>query len=615
MLRRLAVLLILSSFISGCVKRIPASAGGDRTLVAGQSVSFGEETEVPEGALVVWTMGEGTELSGSRITHAWHAPGSYQVKVQVKDTDGQQREDTARIEVTRPPLLQVLPADTEVLALLHRPAQRLGDFPLFLERLLVSGKDANASLNSIRDLAGFDPFSEKGLRSAGLDPQGGVAGISRQVEGKTSFTVVYSVGDSQVAQDTVRRIWSRTIKTEEIPSKSDPAITEMRKKDKQELIAAFMLYRGHLWISPAEKEGFDPVAGLAGLKVAKGSLAESAEYKKAAATRKDLGGLHFYISRKLFQRASADKGIQAKMAKILGYLRADLDVDADGIQVDASLGLTGPEVSVLAGTLRARNAVPDFGTMIARDPHLVTKLSVDFPGLIKAVLDLSGQANAWATLSAALDQVEKSSGILARQGFLHNLGDNYLLSIRFQPMGLLEMISGAAGPKQSPEKLAKAVLYVQLKDPGLFAKTVEGITKLGPVAGHLRRVEAGKKRKWLIGPQATPLAMIVGEQFAILATSSSLADSAERRIANPESKLPDWPDVMASKDHQVVFFDVSRLLKDLIRAPVPRKNFAAQMTRSMISMTAGKLQSLGTVTLDAVLGKDTLAVHLRLNLR
>ncbi len=583
-------------------------------MVAGVAADFGKQTEVPEGTRITWSMGEGTELSGSRVTHAWHAPGSYQIQVKVEDPDGQQREDVARVEVTRPPLLQVLPADTEVLVLTDRPAERLRDFPLFLERLLVSGQDANAALTKMRDLVGFDPLDQKGLSAAGLDPEGGIAGVSRQLGGKTSFTIVYSISDAKLAQDTIIRIFSGTAKVEVASSKSDPAVTDIRGADKQELIAACMLYRGHLWVAPFEQDWADPLAVLAGLKTGNAAgLAGSVEYGSVVGSRKELGGLHLYVSRKLFQRVSTGRGVQEKLAGVLGNLRADLDFSSDGLIMDTFLGLSGPEISVLSGALQARNEVPDFSTLVGADQHLLAKFSVDLAGLAKALAEISGQADAWATLNAALEQLEKGSGIKARTGFLENLGDNYLVSVQIHPADVLLAASGPGGSPPHFDKIAKAVVYAQLKNPDLFIETLDSLAGFQPAKQFLRKVE-GKHRKWTIGP-AAQLTAAVGREFLVLATSTKLADAALQRIENPEKNSLGWPASMAQKDHQVLVFDVSRLINDLSGARVPQGNFGAEMARSVISMAKAKLGSLGSATLDAVLTQDALTVHLKLTLR
>jgi len=75
--RNVVVLLALFSLVvAGCVKRMPASVGGDRTLKAGEPATFGQKAEVPEGTKIVWSMGDGAELRGPQVEHAWHLPGS-----------------------------------------------------------------------------------------------------------------------------------------------------------------------------------------------------------------------------------------------------------------------------------------------------------------------------------------------------------------------------------------------------------------------------------------------------------------------------------------------------------------------------------------------------------
>jgi hypothetical protein len=258
-------LLVLCSWLSaGCVKRIPASAGGDRTLKAGEKVVFGEKAEVPEGTKIVWTMGDGAELRGPTVEHAWHLPGTYQVGVEVTDPDGQKRSDSATVTVNQMALLDVLPVEVEALFLFDRPAERMQELPVLLERLLPSGKDANAVLASLQENLGFDPLSEKGLRAAGLDPQGGLAWVALRADKGIAYVWVATILKVEEAQETFRRIFNKVGEFKEQTSPSDPAIVEIRRGEPDELVAASTVYRGHLWVCYHDEGGPDPMAALAG---------------------------------------------------------------------------------------------------------------------------------------------------------------------------------------------------------------------------------------------------------------------------------------------------------------------------------------------------------------
>jgi len=461
----------------------------------------------------------------------------------------------------------------------------------------------------MRDLAGFDPLTQRGLRAAGLDPEGGIAGVSWQLGGKSAFLIAYSVIDVGQAQDTINRIWSKTGKVEVVMSESDPRVTEIRREGKQELVAAYMLHRGHLWVAPADTDA-DPLAALADLKTVATGLTGSADYQSVAKARQEPGGVHLFLSQKIFQRAAKEEGLEEKLSGILGSLRADLDIGGDGVVIDARLGLTGPKVAVVAGALQARNQVPAFESLVGPDRHLLAKFSVDLLGLAKALVGLSGQANVWTMANAALDQLEKGSGLQARRGFLENLGDNFLLSIQLNPGEILTATAGG-GSFPGIGKMLQAVLYAQLKDADLFAKTVDSLTAQAQAAQFLKK---GKPGRWTVGP-AGNVSAAVGGGFLILATSGKLVDAALQRLEKPGKKIPDWPATMAKKDHQLLVLDIKKLLDDLTQAKIPQSNFAAQMNRSLVSMATAKLGSLGIATLDSWLAQDALSVQLRLTLR
>jgi hypothetical protein len=609
--------LVIGLLGLGCVKRLPASVGGDRRLTAGEKAEFGQKAEVPEGTEVVWSMGDGAELRGPRVEHAWHVPGTYTVGVEVTDPDGQKRSDSATVTVGRVGLLEVLPDNVEVLVSFERPAERMKELPVLLERLLPSGKDANAVLASIQENLGFDPLTEKGLEAAGLDPRGGLAWVSLRADPGVVNAAVAGIRRAEQAQETFRRLLNKMGEVKEQASPSDPAILESRRGEKDELVVASTVYRGHLWVCFQDPGGPDPVATLVALRSGRsGSLAGSAHYRKAAATRKETGAGHMFMSswylRQAQQQAAGGDEIENQVIDRLEYFRADLDLLGDKVRLHSWTGLSGEEAAVLARTFKARNRVPAFSKLVSPQEHLVVKLSVDLPGFWKAVLDLAGQGNLWEEMIGGLEQLGAGTGIRVREGLLNNLGDNHLLLVRFNPVGLLDVASRGDQARSGPADLFQAVVFSQLRDQELFVETLERLVALPPVAGLLRKPKGATRNVFEIQMSLLPLTLVVEKGFAVLSTSAGLAGQSAGRVGALPKAVEGWPEVMDRGDHQVAFMRVRRFIQDFQRAEVPRDNPGAAFMKSMAMMVLGKLSAISTATLDAALTGDTLAVNLTL---
>ncbi len=617
-----AVFVLAVGFSSlGCVKRLPASVGGDRKLTAGEKVEFGQKVEVPEGTQVVWSMGDGAELRGPRVEHAWHVPGTYTVGVEVTDPDGQKRSDSATVTVGRVGLLEVLPASVEALLSFERPAERMKELPVLLERLLPSGKDANAVLASIQENLGFDPLSEKGLESAGLDPQGGLAWVSLRAEPGVVNAAVAGIHRVDQARETFRRLLNKMGEVKEQASPSDPAILESRRGEKDELVAASTVYRGHLWVCFHEAGGPDPVAALVALRSGRGGgLAGSAHYRKAAAARKETGAGHLFMSNWYLrfaqgsdqQAGAGEDQIESQVIDRLEYFRADLDLLGDKVRLHSWTGLSGKEAAVLAKTFKARNRVPAFSKLVSPQEHLVVKLSVDLPGFWKAVLDLAGQGNLWGEMIGGLEQLGAGTGVRVREGLLDNLGDNHLLLVRLKPVGLLDVASRGDQASSGPADLFQAVVFSQLRDQDLFVDTLGRLAALPPVAGVLRKPKGATRNVFEIQAGLLPLTLVVEKGFAVLATSAGLAGQSAGRLGAFQKAVEGWPQVMDRDDHQVAFMRVHQFIEDFKRAEVPRDNPGAAFMKSMAMMVLGKLSAIYTATLDAALSGDTLAINLTL---
>ncbi|RMG52994.1 MAG: PKD domain-containing protein, partial [Acidobacteria bacterium] len=85
-----------------------ANAGPDRTVSVGMPVTFdGSASFDPDGMIVdfAWDFGDGTFASGPVVTHIYHQPGQFTVRLTVTDDEGAQSSDSAGIAVvdTEPP--------------------------------------------------------------------------------------------------------------------------------------------------------------------------------------------------------------------------------------------------------------------------------------------------------------------------------------------------------------------------------------------------------------------------------------------------------------------------------------------------------------------------------
>jgi len=625
-LRNLGIIILLSGFflLSGCVKRLPASAGPERTLLAGETVRFGEKVEVPEGAHVVWTTGDGTKLKGPSVTHAWDLPGEYQLKVTVTDSDGQQRLDKTTIKVTCPELLEVLPQNVEALILFEQPGQRLKELPLFLERLLASGRDANAALAAMHQIFGFDPFDNSGLKSVGVDPQGGIGLIQLSVEDKLISAIVVSVLNKDNILETIRTDFSHFGQMKEFPSSANMAVIEVHSLKPDQLIAAYTIYKGHLWMSFALKNNADPVKTLVGLRsnAAKGLLVESIGYKLAAKAAKDRGGIHLYVSKLALVKASQsvpgsnqpkDNQLGRNLIKKVTYFRGDADLSGDGFEARTWLGFSGEEIADLAKVFKAHTSVPAFGTYLPPNQHLTLKLSADLPGFIKTILKLGGEEAVWGEMIEALGQLGSTSKIQVKSGLLDNIGDNYLISMRFKPAGILEL-AAAGMTRPSPQKLFDLVSVVQLRDHKLFEQTIKSLAEFKGTSSFVKPSSGPGGPAWTIGLDNFLLTLVIEKGFGIFALDRQLAVETAAKLTKPVKAQALWPTEMGLNDRQVLFANVSGFLSDFKKTEPPKSNPSAAFMKAMVMASLGRIESLGTVVLDAALQGSALAFSLKLSL-
>lgn len=624
MARCFILLSLLAVLLStpACVKRIPASAGGDRKVVAGHEVVLGEVTEVPEGATVAWAMGDGTNLSGPQIRYAWQRPGRFQVSVTVTDPDGKQRQDVAHVEVTRPEILDVVPPGSGSLVLFDRPGERLRDLPLLLERLMASGQDANSILAGIREQAGFDPFRPEGWRAAGLDPTGGLALVGDD-QGE-NLIVVASLLPGDAAHETLRALLSRTGDAKEQPSQPDAAITEVRSVESGELIAASMDFRGHLWVAVPEDGKTSPVERLVSLRKAgvQPGLGTQPAFVKARQSREELGAMHLYVSGERARSqvpagaaggAPVERGIRDSLREEMTFLRGDLAVDPKSVAFELYVGLAGDWITRFAKVLRARNPVPDFRTLLSPGRHVVLKASADWFGLAQALGELGQDAEMWRQLPQVMDEAAKRTGVAVRRDLVDNLGDSWMLAIRLKVAGLL----GLAGERKERvlSDLLDGVVFVQLRDADRFFAALDELGKHEPGLGGLVADHGGGQRWWKVGSPELGLVLTPGKDMALLATSREAADAARALLDARPAPAGRWPQVLGDAAHQVLAVDLGQLVEDFERTPSPPGDASAAVAKGMIAMGLAKVGKLDALLLDAVFEDGGLRAVARLSVK
>jgi hypothetical protein len=618
----LPLFLLLTITVSACVKRIPAQAGGDRKVVAGLPIELGQPSEVPEGAAVVWKLGDGTEVQGPQVTHAWHRPGTYQVSVAVTDPDGKLRSDEAQVQVSRPPLLTILPETAGYVLVSDRPGERIKAVPLFLERLLAAGQDANAILATLREAGGFDLFSAQGWADAGLDPEGELALVG--LDGGRETMVVVALGPGEGARKILRSLLLKRGDAKEQPAEKDPAVTEVRTVDKGDLLAAYADYRGHLWVGFAE-HGSDPVRTLSDLRASKpgAGIDQEPTFKRAMGLRKADGAARLYMTRSFFElsekqeMASAGEAERRRHAQILqrlGFLRADLDLRADALVVELRLGLDGEEAKGLSAVAKARNPLPPFRGMLAANRHLMAKLSADWVGVVRTLMEAVGEVEKWKELNFAMEAFAAKSGLQLKPWLLDNLGDSFMLSLSFKGSGLLAL-SGDSATRPALQELIEGVAYLQVRDAQAFGQALDGLCGQENGLAWLRPDHQKGNKRWRLGKDAQGLFVELADGLVLIASSEELLAQARQRIAKPGSKATVWPASLEAGDTQVLALDLGQLRSDLEKAEPPSGNVSAAMLKGMLTMGLQKVGDLHTLVLEASMDATTLTLRAQLSLQ
>ena len=628
-MQRHASILVAVCLLAGCgVKRMPAAAGPERNVRAGERVLLGKKMELPEGTQIAWSTGDGNTLKGDEVTHFWDLPGEYRVEVTVTDADGQVRSDSAKVTVERPAIMEIFPVDTKALLVMERPSERLADFPLFLERLLVSGREANAVLAAINEFLGFDPFDRQALEVAGIDPAGSLAVAELGQEGFEVPVVVAAVFDRGRIIETAVRIMARTAEAEQRPSKRNRAIIEVvkkegEKKEGEQVLAAYSLYRGYLWVAFTGKQEGDPAEALAALRAEPelGGMIGRDDFKAAAAVRPERGALHLFLPREFLQipaepgsdwRQSTDMELAREFSKRLDFFRADLEVDGKNIGLDSHLGLSGEEAARLASVCAARNEVPSFGSLMPAGQHILFKLSADLFGMLRELLTLGGMREQWNVLMAALDAQGGQGGGL-RKGLLENMGDSYLVGLKLKVAGLVGVALGGKAPK--PQHLFDAVALVQLRDGDGLTELLGKMSARPDYSQLIRQYDQQGRDLWEIGSGVTSLTLAVQGDLLVVATSRKLAVDTAQQATTERQPPAWWPACMAERDQQVLFVDFNSLLEQIKNLKPGREAPSVAFLKAMLLGSLGKFESLGTLTAKARLGEGSLGVEMDLSLR
>ncbi len=633
MIRKIVPLLSVAVFFltQACVKRLPAVSGGDKKVVAGHEMSFGSPEKIPEGGSVVWSMGDGFKYKGSQIRHAWHRPGKYQVLVTVTDPDGQTRKDSSTIEVTRPALLSVIPGSAGFVLLFKTPGEKLKNVPVLMEHLFSSSAEVNSTLAKIREMLGFDPFSSDGWRNAGVDPTGGVAFAG--LNGGRDVVLVAGLLPGDRARKTIERLFLEDKQLEEKPAEKDSYITVVAKKgDPKAVELAYMDFRGHIWVSFADKKQDPkpsapqkgPVQVLAELRSAglqQGLDDNKGWFASAMASRKQEGAAELFMSREFMEFSNKEEvSSQQELAEDkafiekLNFVRVDLNLLPETIKAELRMGFVGKEAGRLAAVMRARNAVPAFRSTMAKQDHVAFKWSMNLPGLIEAIADISGEKEEWQQTLAAIDQFKAATGIDARADLLDNLGDSVMLAGRLKIAGILGL-AGQGEKKRSLDDYVDASMLVQLKDSRRFFTAIDALSHVEGMSESIRPMPQKGARLWGVGPKELGIVLSKADSMAVLASSEAEVKASLARLAKPQKPDARWPETMDKPEYQVWGMDLLQLRKDIEAFEPSAKNASGLMMKNMIMMTLAGVGKLDMLVTNAVFKDKVLVVSGSLSMK
>src|SRR5256885_711294 len=160
---------------AACIKRVAPSPGADRTTYSGLWLRFGQPQQLPEGTVITWDFGDGTEpQSGASVDHAFPRAGVYTVVETVKDRDGETRTARTHVVALRRAVPMAIPGDVGAALYMERPWAKVqvhrevaGKFSL--------GAFFDEVARSVSEAAGFDALDPKAADANGFDPDEGVA--------------------------------------------------------------------------------------------------------------------------------------------------------------------------------------------------------------------------------------------------------------------------------------------------------------------------------------------------------------------------------------------------------------------------------------------------------
>jgi hypothetical protein len=600
-MRRLFPLFLVVVLPSaGCVKRVPASAGPDISVRAGQNVELGRKQELPEGARMSWSFGDGAEIDGSHVAHSWDIAGDYKLTVTVSDPDGRTRSDEALVKVSRPELLDLLGDSVDELFLLDRPSERLRDLPLLLEKFFVSGQAANATLAWINEMLGFDPFDAQSLAGAGVDPKGSLGVLHLAASGAIGQVVVFPVLDREKALGTISQFFSPTAASEQ-PAKRDPSIIEELSADKK-TVGAYTFFGGHAWLCKAGALGMDPTELLANVRAWDGAdkLLDKPDFKRAAEGRGERGPIELFVSGSFFKRAGKG-GAQAG----LDYLIAQARPGESGLRLSGRIGLTDAAAKSLLPALRSITAVPPLGSFLPAGRHLFLKLSANPSGLLHALEDLSGQ-EVWKQLQQKLGDLEVLKKLIAC------LGDNLVVGIRLVPEGLLRL---GDPQKAKPQGTLELLAIFELANGEMLTKTLDELSKDERLRKMIKKGQQPGSNSWRLLFSKLSLNLAIEGRYAILAMPDSLVAQVAALIRNPTASPAWWPKGKEAGELQVFFADVNGFIEDFKRSAPPHDVPSAAFIKAMIMRSLSQVESLGTVMLKVAPKKQSLGFQLDFDIK
>ncbi len=139
-----------------------AEAGGPYSGVVGVPVTFDGRGSVGDIVSYTWDFGDGTSGSGAVVQHIYSAPGTYTVRLTVRDRYGRTDTDAATVTVSLP-----AKPDLVIESISYEPMDpRVGDTITFYVRVKnVGGARAGRFYVRIHDGAGYQQGSLSGLNA------------------------------------------------------------------------------------------------------------------------------------------------------------------------------------------------------------------------------------------------------------------------------------------------------------------------------------------------------------------------------------------------------------------------------------------------------------------